>query len=74
MPIYVYRCSNCHKEVEKLQHADDAPLTICPDCGQESMHKVVGNVGIVFKGSGFYVTDNPHGSSGEGKQSSKTEK
>ena len=65
MPIYVYRCSKCHKEVEELQHFDDPPIKICPVCGTETMHKVISNVGIIFKGSGFYVTDNPHGSSGE---------
>lgn len=66
MPIYVYRCSNCHKEVEELQHVSDPPLTTCPSCGTETMHKVISNVGIIFKGSGFYVTDNPHSSTGEG--------
>ena len=65
MPIYVYRCSNCHKEVEELQHISDPPLTTCPNCGSETMHKVISNVGIIFKGSGFYVTDNPHTSTGE---------
>lgn len=66
MPIYVYRCSNCHKEVEELQHVSDPPLTTCPSCGTETLHKVVANVGIIFKGSGFYVTDNPHSSTSEG--------
>ena len=66
MPIYVYRCSNCHKEVEELQHVSDPPLTTCPSCGTETMHKVISNVGIIFKGSGFYVTDNPHSTTGEG--------
>ncbi len=66
MPIYVYRCSNCHKEVEELQHVSDPPLTTCPSCGTETMHKVISNVGIIFKGSGFYVTDNPHSSTSEG--------
>ncbi|MGM9998361.1 MAG: FmdB family zinc ribbon protein [Candidatus Bruticola sp.] len=72
MPIYVYRCSQCHKEVEELQHVSDPPLTTCPDCGTETMHKVVSSVGIIFKGSGFYVTDNPHGNSTTDKHSHHT--
>ncbi|MBQ7503156.1 zinc ribbon domain-containing protein [bacterium] len=66
MPIYVYRCSKCHHDVEKLQHVSDPPVLVCPQCGTETMHKVVSNIGIQFKGSGFYVTDNPHGSDGGG--------
>ncbi|MGM9991451.1 MAG: FmdB family zinc ribbon protein [Candidatus Bruticola sp.] len=72
MPIYVYRCSNCHKEVEELQYVSDPPLTTCPNCGTETMHKVVSSVGIIFKGSGFYVTDNPHGNSATDKHSHHT--
>lgn len=73
MPIYVYRCSNCKREVEKLQHINDAPLTTCPECHTETMHKVVSNVGIIFKGSGFYVTDNPHSNSGSASHTHGTE-
>lgn len=73
MPIYVYRCSQCHHDVEKLQHVSDPPVLVCPRCGSETMHKVVSNVGIQFKGSGFYVTDNPHGSGGGGAYSGSQE-
>ena len=48
------------------QHVNDPPLTTCPSCGTETMHKVISNVGIIFKGSGFYVTDNPHSNTSEG--------
>lgn len=67
MPIYVYRCANCAHEVEELQHVSDPPLVHCPHCGQDTLHKVVANVGIIFKGSGFYVTDNPHSTTSEGR-------
>ncbi|HAA09602.1 MAG: FmdB family zinc ribbon protein [Syntrophomonadaceae bacterium] len=56
MPIYEYKCSNCGI-FEKMQRINEASLTQCPTCG-EQVHRVISkNVGIVFKGSGFYTTD-----------------
>jgi putative FmdB family regulatory protein len=43
-------------QFERTQHFADAPLAICPECGG-SVRRLIGPVGIVFKGSGFYVTD-----------------
>jgi len=43
-------------QFERTQHFADAPLAICPECGG-SVPRLIGPVGIVFKGSGFYVTD-----------------
>ncbi|MCA9953804.1 MAG: zinc ribbon domain-containing protein [Anaerolineales bacterium] len=58
MPTYTYRCNNCDYEFEVRQRMSDDPLTDCPECETEnSLRKVVNSVGIVFKGSGFYVTD-----------------
>lgn len=58
MPTYTYRCNNCDYEFEIRQRMADAPLTDCPACETNStLRKVVNSVGIVFKGSGFYVTD-----------------
>ena len=57
MPTYKYRCKECDHEFEVRQRMSDNPLTECPVCGG-SVRRVVGSVGIVFKGSGFYVTDN----------------
>lgn len=64
MPIYTYRCENCGVQFERNQKFSDAPLTRCPECGKKSLRKVYTPVGIVFKGSGFYATDNrsPSGS------------
>ncbi len=57
MPIYVYRCEKCGLQFEKFQHFDDEPIKVCPECGGP-VHRVYQPVGIIFKGSGFYVTDN----------------
>lgn len=56
MPRYAYRCDECGVQFERTQHFNDAPLTLCPECGG-NVRRLIGPVGIVFKGSGFYVTD-----------------
>ncbi|MCL5973935.1 MAG: FmdB family zinc ribbon protein [Ferrimicrobium sp.] len=62
MPTYEYACKQCGKHVEVVQSFYDDPLTTCDGCGGE-LRKVFGNIGIVFKGSGFYKTDSRGGSS-----------
>jgi putative FmdB family regulatory protein len=57
MPIYVYQCDSCGVTFERQQHFSDEPLTDCPECDGH-LHRIIQPVGIVFKGSGFYVTDN----------------
>jgi putative FmdB family regulatory protein len=57
MPTYVYECSDCGVRFERLQSYSDAPLRDCPECGGH-VHRVIQPVGVIFKGSGFYVTDN----------------
>ena len=57
MPIYIYQCDNCGLSFERLQRFSDEPLSECPECGG-CVHRVIQPVGIVFRGSGFYVTDN----------------
>jgi putative FmdB family regulatory protein len=57
MPTYVYACNACGSQFEKVQSFKDEPLNTCP-CGQEgSVRRVFQPVGIVFKGSGWYITD-----------------
>ncbi len=58
MPLYAYRCKNCGHEFEQRQRMMDDPLTDCPQCAQAELRRVIDRVGVVFKGSGFYVTDN----------------
>ena len=56
MPTYEYRCKDCGEHLEVVQAFTDDPLTECPACGGQ-LRKVFGNIGITFKGSGFYKTD-----------------
>jgi len=62
MPIYLYQCDECGLRFERLQRMSEEPLTECPEC-EGTIHRVIQPVGIIFKGSGFYVTDNRQGSS-----------
>ena len=57
MPIYEYRCEDCDHELEALQKMSDAPLTVCPECGQPRLKKILSASGFRLKGSGWYETD-----------------
>lgn len=63
MPTYVYKCAKCGHMFEARQRMSDSPLTDCPNCEESALRRVINSVGIVFKGSGFYVTDNRNGKS-----------
>lgn len=63
MPIYEYRCSSCGVQKDVMQKVSDAPLTTCPDCGQESFSKQISAAGFQLKGSGYYATDFKNGGS-----------
>jgi putative FmdB family regulatory protein len=69
MPLYEYACKECGIRFERTQSFNDAPLTVCPECEGE-VHRVIGATGVIFKGSGFYVTDNRKSSSGSSHRSS----
>lgn len=56
MPTYEYKCRECNHRFEVVQSFSDEPLTECKECGG-ALGKVFGNIGITFKGSGFYKTD-----------------
>ena len=57
MPTYQYRCLDCSNDLEVAQKFTDDALTVCPTC-EGTLRKVFSPVGVVFKGSGFYATDN----------------
>jgi len=58
MPTYPYQCTECGHEFDELQHMTETPLVRCPNCHKDTLVKVMGTgAGIIFKGSGFYLTD-----------------
>lgn len=56
MPTYHYRCAACENRFDAFQKFADDPLTDCPECGG-SVRRVIQPVGVVFKGSGWYIND-----------------
>ena len=72
MPLYTYRCNDNDHEFQVRQRMVDDPLTECPVCGGP-VRRIISSVGVVFKGSGFYVTDN-RSSSVNGKSSKSKSK
>jgi len=56
MPIYEYECENCGTHFDKIQSVNDDPVRQCPECSG-AVHKVFHPAGIIFKGSGWYITD-----------------
>lgn len=58
MPTYEYRCTVCGHEDERFQSITDRPLRTCPACGRRTLQRLIGaGGGLIFKGSGFYITD-----------------
>jgi len=81
MPTYVYACDTCGAEFEQFQSFKDEPLRTCPSCAS-AVRRVFQPVGIVFKGSGWYITDsrksasasvNGDDSAAKGESTSKNE-
>jgi putative FmdB family regulatory protein len=71
VPTYEYRCKACEHTFDVVQAFTDAALTECPNCGGP-LRKVFGNVGITFKGSGFYKTDSRSSSNGKKADAAKS--
>ncbi len=58
MPTYEYVCAKCGHELEAFQSMKDAPLTKCPACRKAGLkRRIGGGAGLIFKGTGFYITD-----------------
>ncbi|HEX5322444.1 MAG TPA: FmdB family zinc ribbon protein [Capsulimonadaceae bacterium] len=68
MPTYAYECTGCGRSFEAFQKMSDSPLALCEECGG-ALKKLMFPVGIVFKGSGFYVNDYAKKSSDNGSDS-----
>ncbi|MFV8049782.1 FmdB family zinc ribbon protein [Mycobacterium sp. 48b] len=78
MPTYSYACTECGNRFDAVQAFSDDALTTCPKCSGK-LRKLFGSVGVVFKGSGFYRTDNresgkssSNGSSAKSSESSSS--
>jgi putative FmdB family regulatory protein len=71
MPTYEYECPEGHA-FEKFQKITEKPRTKCPVCGKPAIRKISGGAGLVFRGSGFYITD--YGKDGKGPRKADTEK
>ena len=57
MPTYEYRCTKCKKKFEVLQRMSDPPVKKCVHCGGKPERLISGGTGLIFKGTGFYITD-----------------
>ena len=58
MPTYEYVCPKCHHAFEAFQSMNAAPLTQCPKCKKRGLKRLIGGgAGLIFKGTGFYITD-----------------
>ena len=77
MPTYDYICNDCEKMYEYFQSMSDAPKKECPECKKNSLRRVIsGGTGLIFKGSGYYLTDykNKKTQSSEDRKSNKKKK
>ena len=67
MPTYEYACQKCGHEFEQFQSMRDEPLKKCPKCKKTGLKRLVGSgAGLIFKGTGFYITD--YKNKGDGKK------
>ena len=70
MPLYEYQCQKCSQVFEVIQRFSDEPLATHPDCGG-TVERLISTSALVFKGSGFYITD--YAKSGGGGKDAKSE-
>ncbi len=72
MPTYEYKCEKCGNVFEELQSITDDPVKECPTCGGK-VHRLIGaGAGLIFKGSGFYLTDYKKSNSSPATASNET--
>lgn len=62
MPIYEYECQSCGHQMEAIQKISDEPLSKCPECGEDTLKKLVSAAAFRLKGGGWYETDFKTGS------------
>ena len=71
VPTYSYTCTECGNRFDAVQAFSDAALTTCTECNGR-LRKLFGNVGVVFKGSGFYRTDSRESAKSGAKSSASS--
>lgn len=75
MPTYEYVCAKCDHALEAFQSMNDPVLKKCPACGRQSLRRQIGGgAGLIFKGSGFYITDYKNKSGGKSAAESTSAK
>ncbi|HCA43930.1 MAG TPA: FmdB family transcriptional regulator [Bacteroidetes bacterium] len=73
MPTYDYKCTNCGNQTEIFQSIKDNPITKCEVCGKDTLKRMIGGgAGLIFKGSGFYLTDYKNTGSGSEKKTASS--
>jgi len=74
MPRYQYECNACNESFEQRQSFNDDPLADCPLCGAEdAVERVITSVGVIFKGSGFYINDSKNNNGTKSTAKSSTD-
>jgi len=74
LPTYTYKCTECKIKFDTFQSIADAPLQFCPSCHGKIQRVITGGAGLIFKGSGFYITDYARKSSSDPQQKSPVKK
>lgn len=73
MPIYEYQCDKCGHKFEEMQRMSDDKLTVCPECGEAALRKLISAAAFRLKGEGWYETDfKDSGKNKEKKEDAKT--
>lgn len=72
MPMYEYSCSACGIETEIRQRFSEDPIRICPNCGQETLERLISQSSFTLKGSGWYADGYTGGGSGGSSKASST--
>ncbi len=73
MPTYEYRCKKCSHEFEEFQSITADPIKICPECEGQVERLISAGNGLIFKGTGFYITDYKNSNRVSESKSEKTE-
>lgn len=60
MPVYEFKCGKCEKKfsVPRYYSGKEGDIPVCPHCGAKESRRIYNDVGVIFKGEGFYTTDN----------------